>query len=179
MSRPRWLAALTILVALPSGAFAGDASQDRDARTGQRWGISLWGLSYHVDRSVDYDEGNWGLGFRYSPRPQWKWLGRNENNRLFTEVDALRNSHGGLVLPVSAGVEYEIKALPGNCHLLAVGALTLAYYQNLRTQSDYFKFGPVPGVSFRCGHVQPNAIAVLSPNGPLLAAIVASVTFRF
>ena len=179
MSRPRWLAALTILVALPSGAFAGDASQDRGARPGQRWGISLWGLSYHVDRSFDYDEGNWGLGFRYSPRPQWKWLGRNENNRLFTEVDALRNSHGGLVLPMSAGVEYEVKALPGNCHLLVLGALTLAYYQNPAKDVSDFKFGPVPGLTLGWRHVRANMIAVLRKSSQPLAAIVGSMTIVF
>jgi hypothetical protein len=33
---------------------------------GRQWGIAIWGLSYHVDRSADYDEHNWGLGLRYT-----------------------------------------------------------------------------------------------------------------
>ena len=39
------LFAVALLVLLPSRARADD-----------RWGISIWGLSYHVDRSVDYNE---------------------------------------------------------------------------------------------------------------------------
>ena len=61
----------------------------------------------------------------------------------------------------------------------AIIALTVAFYQNIRTASDYVKWGPVPGVSVRCGHVQPNVIAVLRPSDELLAAVVASVTIRF
>ena len=48
-----------LAVALPSSALGGD----------ERWGVSIWGLSYHVDRSVDYNEDNWGLGLRYYFKP--------------------------------------------------------------------------------------------------------------
>ena len=69
------------------------AACSRDgARRRERWGISIWGLSYHVDRSVDYNEDNWGLGVRYYLKP----------DRCFVEVDALRNSNRGLVVPASA-----------------------------------------------------------------------------
>jgi len=61
-----------IAIALPSPAHADEP----------RWGVSIWGLSYHVNRSVDYNEDNWGLGVRYYFKP----------NRLFLEADALRNS---------------------------------------------------------------------------------------
>ena len=144
------------------------ASAARADEDGLRWGVTFWGLSWHVNQTIDYDEHNWGAGLRY-------YL----NKHVFVEGDALRNSNRGLVLPASVAAELGMGTLFHACHVSAIGALTLAYYQNLRTESDYFKVGPVPGVSFRCGHVQPNAIAVLSPNGPLLAAIVASVTFRF
>ena len=86
---------LVLLLALPAAARADD----------QRWGLSLWGLSYHVDRSVDYNEDNWGLGLRYYFKP----------DRFFVEVDALRNSNRGLVLPLSAGAEFRIAPLPAGC----------------------------------------------------------------
>src|SRR5262245_3596680 len=162
MSARRVLLATACVVSLASPARAQDAD---DARP---WGVTIWGLSWHVNQSIDYDEHNWGVGIRYYLR-----------RHLFVEGDALRNSNRGLVLPVSLGFELGMGTLFDACRVSAVGAVTLAYYQNLRTESDYFKFGPVPGVAFRCGRIQPNVIAVLSPNGSLLAAIVGSVTIRF
>jgi hypothetical protein len=129
------------------------------------WGVTIWGVSYHFDTGIDYDEHNWGAGIRY-------YL----NHHVFVEGDVLRNSNRGLVLPVSAGVELGMGTIFHACSVSAVGALTLAYYQNLRTESNYFRFGPVPGVSVRCGRVQPNVIAVLTPSPRIVAAIVASVT---
>jgi hypothetical protein len=165
---------LTLFVILPSTTFAEDP-----ARADQQWGISIWGLSYHVDRTIDYTETNWGLGLRYSSRPQWWWLGSDEDNRVFLEVDALRNSHSGLVLPLSAGVEYEVKTFSRDCRLLVVGALTLAYYQNRRKDVTELKFGPVPGLTLSWGHVRTNMIAVLKTSKVPLAAITASMTIMF
>jgi hypothetical protein len=31
----------------------------------KRWGISIWGLSYHIDHEIDFDEANLGFGLRY------------------------------------------------------------------------------------------------------------------
>jgi hypothetical protein len=47
------------------------------------------------------------------------------------------------------------------------------------SQSNDIRYGPVPGVAVRCGGIQPNALAVLSPSRGLVAAIVGSVTIRF
>src|ERR1022692_4633441 len=91
----------------------------------QQWGVTIWGLSYHVDRTVDYNELNRGLGLRYE-KPE-AWLGASGDNHLFFEVDALRNSNRGLALPISAGAEFRIAPLPSGCKLLAFGALTVAY----------------------------------------------------
>jgi hypothetical protein len=134
-----------------------------------QWGVSIWGLSYHVNRSVDYNEDNWGLGLRYYFR----------QDRYFIEVDALRNSNRGLVLPLSAGAEFRVAPLPAGCKLFAVGALTLAYYQYPNRDTSDVKFGPVPGVTIGCGHVKANVIAVLRKSSEPLAALAASVTILF
>jgi hypothetical protein len=156
---PRLLLLALVAIAAPASARAGD----------QRWGLSIWGLSYHVDRSVDYNEDNWGLGLRYYPKP----------DRLFVEVDALRNSHRGLVLPVSAGLEFRIAPLPAGCKLSGVAALTAAYYRYPDQDRTDFKIGPVPGVTVGCGRVKTNLIAVLRKSSEPLAALTLSVTIMF
>jgi hypothetical protein len=155
----RLLPLLLFAIVLPSSASADD----------QRWGVSIWGLSYHVDRSVDYNEDNWGLGLRYYVKP----------NRLFAEFDALRNSNRGLVLPLSAGLEFRIAPLPAGCKLSGVGALTLAYYQYPNRGTTDIKFGPVPGVTIGCGRVKGNVIVVLRKSSEPLAAVTASLTIMF
>jgi hypothetical protein len=156
--RRLWLA-LIIVAAVPSAARAQD----------HPWGISLWGLSYHVDRSADYDEHNWGLGVRYYFKP----------DRFFVEADALRDSNRGLVLPVSLGLEFTVARLPAGCKLFGVAALTAAYYQFANTDSSVIKYGPVPGVAVGCGHVRANIMAVLRKSSEPLAALTASLTILF
>jgi hypothetical protein len=155
----RALLAAVLLVTLPGAARADD----------QRWGVSLWGLSYHVNRSVDYNEDNWGLGVRYYFKP----------NRLFFEADALRNSNRGLVLPASLGLEFRIAPLPAGCRLSGVAALTAAYYQYPNQNRTDVKIGPVPGVTIGCGRVRANLIAVLRKSSEPLAALTASLTIMF
>ena len=156
----------TIVLAMACmGTLASPVSADDDV---PRWGITFWGLSYHVNKSIDYDEHNWGAGLRYYP---WR--------HVFVEGDALRNSNRGLVLPASVGAELGMGTLFHACTASAVGALTLAYYQNLRTETSYFKFGPVPGVALRCGRVQTNVVVVLSPSRGLVATVVGSLTILF
>jgi hypothetical protein len=151
--------AIGFVVALSSVAFA-------DGERDPRFGLSVWGLSYHFDRAIDYDEANVGLGLRYY-----------FNRYVFVEGDALRNSNRGLVLPVSAGLELRVGSLWGACTVSAMGAATIAYYQNLRTGTDYFKVGPVPGVVFGCGRLRTNIVAILSRSRQQpLAAIAASLT---
>ena len=150
---------LALLLARPSPARAQD----------HRWGISVWGLSYHVDRSVDYDEHNWGLGLRYYFKP----------DKFFAEIDALRDSNRGLVVPLSAGAEFRIAPLPVGCNLFAVAALAAAYYQYPNRGTADIKFGPVPGVTIGCGHVKTNIMAVLRKSSEPLAAVTASLTIVF
>jgi hypothetical protein len=144
-------------------AFASTAAAQGQDDPGP-WGISIWGLSYHVDSSIDYASANYGAGVRY-------YLARH----VFVEGDVLRNSNRGVVLPVSLGVEVPAGSI-GACRVGAIGALTLAYYQNLRTESDYVKVGPVPGVSFTCGIFKPTVVVILSPSHQPVAAIAATLT---
>jgi len=153
------LLALIMLGGLPASAGADDGP----------WGIAIWGLSYHVNRSVDYNEDNWGLGLRYYVKP----------DKYFVEFDALRNSNRGLVLPLSAGAEFRIAPLPAGCKLFAVAALTLAYYQYPNRNTTDIKFGPVPGLAVGCGHLKGNVMAVLRKSSEPLAALTASLTIVF
>ncbi len=137
------------------------AAEDPD----QRWGISIWGLSYHVDSETDFDEANVGLGLRYY-----------FNHRVFVEVDALRNSNGGVAVPVSAGLELKVASLGQACNLYAVAAGTVVYYQNPRTEREDVKAGPVPGVTLGCGRVRTNAIIVLQPSRQPVEVIAVSLT---
>jgi hypothetical protein len=155
----RLLVTLAILVTgVSSPALAAD---DPD----RRWGVSIWGLSYHIDPHIDFDEANVGLGLRYY-----------FTHLVFVEVDALRNSNGGLALPVSAGLELKVASLGQACNLYAVAAGTVVYYQNRRTDLDYVRAGPVPGVTLGCGRVKTNAIIVLRSSRQPVAVIAASLT---
>jgi hypothetical protein len=137
------------------------AAEDPD----QRWGISIWGLSYHIDDAIDFDEANVGLGLRYYVK-----------RRVFVEADALRNSNGGLAVPVSAGLDLKVASLGQACNLYAVAAGTVIYYQNRRTGREYFRAGPVPGVTLGCGRVKTNVIIVLKPSRQPVSVIAASLT---
>lgn|SRR5262245_51196556 len=154
---------LALIVGLPSAAFAEDEDQDDP-----RWGITVWGLSYHVNKSIDYAASNWGLGLRY-------YL---VDNHLFIEGDALRNSNRGVVLPVSLGAEFGVGHISA-CRLAGIAALTAAYYQNPRKDTTEVKVGPVPGLSVGCGRIKTNVLTVLSKSDRPVAAIVASLTILF
>ena len=131
----------------------------------KRWGLSIWGLSYHIDDEIDFDEANVGLGLRYYfTRP------------VFVEVDALRNSNGGLAVAASAGLELKVASLGRHCNLYGVAAGTVVYYQNSRTEREYFRAGPVPGVTVGCGRVKTNVIFVLKPSYQPVSVIAVSLT---
>jgi hypothetical protein len=181
IARPNTLFLIAVLTtALPCAARAERNSATQTPESdGSHWGITIWGLSYHTNRNADYDEHNWGLGVRYYRRPQWRWLGKSHDNRLFVEGDALRNSNGGLVLPLSAAAEYRIPGSPDRCKLFAVGALTLAYYRYPAKDRSEFKVGPVPGFAVGCGPIKVNISAVLRRSSSPLAALVASMTILF
>ena len=155
----RFLVALAIAVTGLSSPLLADEPPDK------RWGISIWGLSYHPDHEIDFDEANFGLGLRYY-----------FNRKLFFEVDALHNSNQGLAVPVSAGLDFTIASLGRACKIYAVAAGTVVYYQNPRTGRQYFKAGPVPGVTLGCGRVKTNVIVVLKPSRQPVAVIAASLT---
>jgi hypothetical protein len=153
-------AMLSFLAAVASGTAA-------DADGLPRWGLSIWGLTYHTNRGIRYNDANVGLGLRYY-----------FNHMFFVEGDALRNSNRGIVVPVSAGAEIRVASIQA-CRVDAIAAMTVAYYQNLRTRNDYVLAGPVPGVALTCGRVKTNVIVILSPHGQFVAAVTASLTILF
>ena len=155
----RLLVAMALVVTGFSSPAVADEPPDK------RWGISIWGLSYHIDDAIDFDEANVGLGLRYY-----------FSHRVFVEADALRNSNRGLAVPVSAGLDFKVASLGQACSLYAVAAGTVVYYQNPRTEREYFQAGPVPGVTLGCGRVKTNAIVVLRPSRQPVAVIAASIT---
>ena len=158
-SPKRFLVAIAIAATGFASPLLADAPPDK------RWGISIWGLSYHPDHEIDFDETNFGLGLRYY-----------FNRKVFFEVDALRNSNHGLAVPMSAGVDFTIASLGHTCNMYAVAAGTVVYYQNPRTGREYFQAGPVPGVTLGCGRVKTNVIVVLKPSRQPVAVIAASLT---
>jgi hypothetical protein len=118
-------APLVVLLVFSVGVHAASADQaaDDDAAPPPRhqWGITLWGLSYHPNHHIDYEDANLGLGVRYYAPPRWGWRGHRGHNSLFVEADALRNSNRGLVVPLSAGAEYRVFPVAPGCSLFAVG----------------------------------------------------------
>jgi len=176
--RARFVVALILMCLRPSAARAADPKEP-PAASEHTWGIDIWGLSYHVNRQIDYNETNWGLGVRHYARPSWKWLGDNSDNRVFFDADALQNSNRGLMLALSVGAEYELSQFSKECQLFGVGALTVAHYANAITGVNDVRFGPVPGVAIGCGRVKVNSMVILSPSRQPVAAIVAAVTIMF
>ena len=145
----------------------------------RNWGVTIWGVSYHIDKSHEYNGQNWGAGVRRYGRPDWRWLGSSDETRLFFEVDALKNSWSGLVLPVSAGVDYKIVSLSESCSISVLASLTVAYYQNAHGKGNSnWRYGPVPAITMGCGHLRSNVVMVLSPHSGL-AAIAGSWTIVF
>ena len=154
---------LVVALAMLVTGFSSPALANEDPD--KRLGISLWGLSYHVDHEIDYDEANVGFGLRYY-----------FNHHVFVEADALRNSNRGLAVPLSAGFDFKFASLGKACDLYAVAAGAVVYYQNVRTEREYFRAGPVPGVTLGCGRVKTNVIVVLRPSHQPVDVIVASLT---
>ena len=156
------------------------SAAENNARLCGVWGIDVWGLSWHPQRLADstYNDTNWGFGVRCYARPKWRFLGKSEDNRVFLEADALDNSYRGLVLPISAGVEYKLASLPGHFQLSVLGALTVAYYQIPMKNETQVRWGPVPSFAVSRGRFKTN-ITLIPSTSRVLAAVVASVTVVF
>ena len=170
-------AVLVVLVVISSPAVAcAQGSKDRLCGT---WAINAWGLSYHITEDADYNDANLGVGVRCYARPQWPLFGTRHENRLLLQLDALRNSHRGLILPASAGAEFRVASFQQRCGMFVMGALTFAYYDNPDRKKEYIKWGPVPGVAVGCGRLRANVIFVPSHSSQVIAVITASLTFVF
>ena len=157
----RLLVALAIIVTGVAAPTVAGADPDPD----RRWGISIWGLSYHLDDEIDYDEANVGVGLRYYV-----------HRLVFVEVDALRNSNRGVAAAASAGLDFKVASLGKACNLSVVAAGTVVYYENPRIEQEDVKVGPVPGVTLGCGRVKANAIVVLRPARQPVNVIAVSLT---
>jgi hypothetical protein len=144
------------------------------------WGVDVWGLTWHPEPLADstYNNTNWGLGVRCYARPKWRFLGKSEDNRVFLEADALDDSYRGLVLPISAGVEYKLASLPAHFQLSFLGALTVAYYQIPMKNEAQVRWGPVPSFAVGRGHLK-TTITLIPSTSHVLAAVVASLTVVF
>jgi hypothetical protein len=134
--------------------------------------LAIWGISYHIDRSRGYNENNWGVGLRYSGKPDWRWLGRKPATRLFLEVDVLTNSYKGLVLPASFGLEYDAASVGPHCSLLMTAAFTTAYYQKPERDRPELRYGPVPSFAVGCGRWRMNVAVLFSPSRRILDGFV-------
>jgi len=171
-----------VLIAWPARMQAQSEVPDRAHNTlgpCRQLGLNVWGLSYHVNRNTPYDERNWGAGLTCYSRPNLSWLGRDENNQIFFESDALINSWHGLVLPLSLGVDYTLKNFDA-CRLSVIGAMTVAYYQLPERGISEVRWGPLPGFALGCGRIRTNMILV--PNASKqqpLSAVVASMSVLF
>lgn len=68
---------------------------------GNRWGLNVFGLSYHTDRSqaqgMELNELNFGLGVR------------REFGKAFTEASLYKNSFGHTARYVGAGYQFHLK----------------------------------------------------------------------
>src|SRR5258705_3561693 len=116
---------LVVFVLLsPEYASAGDGN-DRLCGT---WAINVWGVSYHIKDNASYDDANLGAGVRCYARPNWPGFGSNRENRLLLQLDALRNSHKGLILPASAGGAIKVAPLPPRRPAVCPRARNLAHY---------------------------------------------------
>lgn len=149
-------------------AYAQNAAEGTNVNESQGWALALWGLSYHFNRSIDYNAGNWGVGIRDSVHHQ-----------VFFETDALRNSYKGLLVPVSVGYEHEMFALSDRCDVSAVAAFTVAYYQNPVKNVAEIRFGPLPAVAVGCGRFKANTIVVLGASRQPVVALATSLTIAF
>jgi len=170
-----------LIIAWPIASQAQDETPSRAPDTMgpcRQLGLNVWGVSYHVNRTTEYDERNWGAGLTCFTRPDLKWLGRDDDNRLFLEGDALVNSWHGLVVPVSLGVDYTVKHFDA-CRLSFIGALTVAYYQMPTRGVSEVRWGPLPGLAVGCSRIRTNMILVPSASKQPLAAVVASMSVLF
>jgi hypothetical protein len=169
-------------VAFLMGCLAVPATVSADETTNSRlcgeWGVRVWGLTYHVDRGTDYNNLNWGGGVRCYARPAWTWLGRASENKVFVEADALRNSYRGLLVPVSAGVEYKVGTV-GTCKALFVGAVTVGYYGDAVRRRASIRGGPLPGFALGCGRFKPSVTIIPTRSQKILTALAVSTTIMF
>ena len=164
------------VIALALFSSAPASGGDRHDRLCGTWSINAWGLSYHIKENSNYSDVNPGAGVRCYARPDWRAFGPKHDNRILIEIDAMRNSHNGLIVPASAGAEFKIATFHDTCGIFAIGALTFAYYNNPDRKRDYIKWGPVPSVAVGCRRLRPTVIFVPVHSRQVISVITAAIT---
>ena len=117
------------------------------------------GKSYHFDRTKNYNENNWGVGFEYDFNPQGKWIPLITGSRFKDSNDQNSNYLGG-----GTKYRYEFGSAQSNWHV------DLGVVAFLMTRKDYNNndpfLGALPFVSVGNDFVAVNAtyIPSISPK---------------
>lgn len=113
------------------------------------WGVNIYGLSWHPDRSTARDEDldnevNPGLGLRYDFSPaNSRWL-------TFAEAGVFRDSGREWAKMAGVGAQYRLT------RRLSAGGALAAFYSDTYNKGDPF-IAPVPLVSWDFGPLILNA----------------------
>jgi hypothetical protein len=146
----------------------------------REWGITLWGISYHTPPDDNYNNLNWGLGMRCYTPIRWKWFGNaDHHNRVFIDSDLIRDSHDGVLAPLSIVTEYTLMTFSQNTSLLFDAALTAAYYGFEPPTKSQVRFGPVPEFALKHRNIQTTVTLVPRAQRNPLAVVTGSVTILF
>jgi hypothetical protein len=133
-----------------SDDFPGDA----DRRSGQRegeFGVNIFGLSLHTNRSEGHNEVNPGVGLRYvlwEPAPRWA---------LFSDASIYYDSGRHWAKYVALGASYRF------AESWTVGA-AVAYAQSKTYNDGKAFFTVIPGVAYEYGPVVFNVVLVPSES---------------
>lgn len=171
--------ALLCLAFLARAATADDGNAAAHDQNGpcREWGLTLWGLSYHTPPDNNYNNLNWGFGMRCYTPIRWKWFGNaDHHNRVFIQSDLIRDSHYGVLVPLSIGTESTLMTFSENTSLLIHAAFTVAYYGFEPPIKSQVRVGPVPEFALKLHNIQANVTLVPRPQKNPLAAVTGSVT---
>lgn len=165
------MAGLAGLGGLGSAPVNGEEPENADAErpTGQSeigFGLNVFGLSLHADRSEGHNEVNPGVGLRYVfAEPALRWS-------LFGEASIYYDSNREWAKYVALGASYRF------AKSWRVGA-AIAYGQSRSYNDGKPFFAVVPGVAFEYRRVIYNAVLLPSGDGSGIQGLGFYVTIPF